>query len=466
MKKTKDLKNSLNKERFQSFIPLANLLSDDFKILSEKLLFLIREHGISRIEPNIENKEELLEFAKYVHQGWKEAQSLIVDRVLKNLALIDELQAELKESHRSRDKTKTKEVRYALNSLKVENKVMRRMIDAIAWAMLKSEHSTVRRLSTKGGHTNFSAHNIKDALSTLEQYNQNDHQIAICCDLTTFIHVGDILVFDYETGETCFVELKSGNKNMALSNLAAFAVESECKFFEQELKEKLLEKDIKHFERLKKQAWVGKTVMDTINHEKGMDHNTGKGVRIYPTTHEPKSYGSRILKCYEQLNVEKTWAIDTIDECLHIGVYNKNDDAFVGFNGWMDIIKCKSPIYNITDSFRIPTSTPFASLNLPTELLKKVIAGEITIILCLDIRAFVDVANSMFPNFLTYADKKRTAQADQENTESLKLEGQAIVGTDDGIVGQGLADRMLFDLRSPKQVIKSLRQALTSEPLS
>lgn len=451
---------AIDQARIQPFTPLANVLSEEFKELCVKLLFLIRENGISRITPDIKNREQLLEFAKYVHQGWKEAQSIVIDRALKNLSEIDELQVQLKESRRSRDKTKAQEIKHLLHRLNVENKVMRRMIDAIAWAMLKSEHSTIRRLSTKGGHVNFSAHNIKDALSTLEQYNQDEHQIAICSDLTTFIHIGDILTFDYKTGETRFIELKSGNKNVALSNLASFSVQSECEFFEQELKSRLPEKDIKHFDRLKKQAWAGKTVMDTLNHERGTDHNTGKGVKIYPTTHEPVSYGERIVKCYEQLNDKKTWAIDTIDDCLHLGVYNQVDHAFVGFNGWMDLIKCKSPIYNITDSFRTPTSTPLASLNLPTELLKKVITGEITIILCLDIRAFVDEANSMFPNFLTYADKKKTAEANREYEQPLILEGQAIVGTDGGIIGQGLADRMLFDLRSPRQVIKSLKEML------
>ncbi|MCD8566373.1 MAG: hypothetical protein LRY36_00275 [Alphaproteobacteria bacterium] len=461
-KKENKPRKVIDKERIRPFALLANVLNDDFKIFCGRLLFLIRENGISRTQPNLENKEEFLEFVKYVHQGWKEAQSIIIDRVLKNLDQIEKLQRKLKEAQQAKNREAVQKITYELNRQKVENTVMRRMVDSIAWSMLKNKPSTIRRLSIKGGHTNFSASNIKDAISTLDLYNKNDYQIALCCDLTTFIHVGDILVFDCQKGLTAFVELKSGNKNLALADLATMAIEAKCDAFEKELNEKLPDKDRRHFERLKKQAQVGKAVSDTLNNERGIDHNTGGNVRIFPTSYGPQSYGSNIVSCYEQLNEQKTWAIDSIDECLHIGVYNRVDQAFVAFNGWMDLIKCTSPIYNITDSFRIPTSTPFAALNLPTRLLEKIIKGEIIILLCLDIRAFMDMANSMFPNFFTYADRKRTAQADRGYMLPLKLEGKAILAND-GIVGQGLADRILFDLQSPKQVIKMFKQMMDSE---
>lgn len=451
---------AINKKRIRPFIPLSNVLSKEFKKLCKRLLFLIRENGISRIEPNLDNREEWLTFAKYVHEGWKEAQSIIIDRTIRNLNEIDILKAEYKDACRSKDRPLGLTIKNKINALQVENSVMRRMIDSIAWAMLHFEHSTIRRLIVKGAHTNFSAQNIKDSIPTLSLYNQNDHHIAICCDLTTFIHVGDILLYDAKNGRTLFVELKSGDKNIALSGLATIAIEAKCKAFENELKKELSETDNKHFERLRKQAKVGKTVVDTINNEKGTDHNTGAGVTIFPTTYEPQSYSPIIKKCYEQLSDTKSWAIETVDECLHIGIYNNNDQAFVGFNAWMDLIGCKSQIYNIMDSFRIPTSTPFASLSLPTELLEKMILGEISLILCLDIKAFVYLANSMFPNFFSYASKKITAKADQEYTQPLKLEGKAVQGPEGAIIGQGVSDRILFDLLTPKQALKMLKQMM------
>lgn len=190
MTKSKTQKSSrrpIDKNRIRPFTPLANVLTDDFKDLCKKLLFLIRENGISQMHPNFENREEVLEFAKYVHQGWKEAQSLIIDRVLNNLIEIEKLDQRLKDFRRARNKDGVQKIKYELNCLKAENTVMRRMIDAIAWAIFKNELSTIRRLSTKGAQTNFSAPNIKDALSTIELYNQNDHLMALCCDLSTFI---------------------------------------------------------------------------------------------------------------------------------------------------------------------------------------------------------------------------------------------------------------------------------------
>lgn len=462
MTKSKTLKPTIDQKRIRPFTPLANILSDDFKDLCKKLLFLIRENGVSQVRPDFNNREQLLEFAKYVHQGWKEAQSLIIERVLNNLSEIERLDQKLKDFRRARNKDGVQKINRELNRLKTENTVMRRMIDAIAWAIFKNELSTIRRLSTKGAQTNFSAFNIKDALSTIELYNQNDHLMALCCDLSTFIHVGDILLFDYEKGLTFFVELKSGEKNMALTKIAEAAAEVQCPIFEDEIKKEMSEKEHKQFKRLKKQVEVGNAITNTLNNEKGTDHNTGGGVRIFTTSHEPHSYGSKIVSCYGQLNEKKTWAIDSIDDCLHLGVYTNVDQAFVAFNGWMDMMKCTSTIYNITDSFRTPAVTPFAALNLPTELLEKVIQGEITIILCLDVARLVEMTNSTFPDFLTYADKKASADADRKFTLPLKLDNKALLANG-GIVGQGLADRIIFDLQRPKQVIKMFYEMITSK---
>jgi hypothetical protein len=464
--RTEEKKNKTSdvpQERIRPFVPLAESLSPEFRTFCERLIFLIRENGISRLTPNLENREEILEFSKYVHEGWKEAQALIIERVLKNLSAISALKADLKNARRARNKDLEKKIDNELHARALENRVMRNMIDSIAWSMLQGETSTIRRLSLKGGHSNFREPNIRDALASLEHFNKSDFEVVICCDLTSFIHVGDLLSFNYLTGQIRFIELKSGSTNAALSKLAQFAVASSCEIFEAQAKDTFTPSEGKQFDRIKRQITKGNQVLDILNNEQGTDPNSGANVRLYPTPYAIMSYASDIVECYEQLSDKKSWAITTVDGCLHVGVYNNPTQAFVAFNGWMDGIKCTSPVYNITDCIRTLHATPFASLGLPTNLLKQIIKGQIMIVMCLDVRAFVEVANTMFPNLLSYADKKASAEADRLHGMPLKLGNQAIATASGGYVGLGLIDRILFGLRRPQQVIRALHLMLDTD---
>jgi len=368
------------RQRMKPFAVFGASLNDDFKQLIERLLFLIREHGISQFKPTPGNREEWLHFAALVHDGWKQAQTIIAEKILRNLTLRDQALLKVKEHHRLKNAAEKEKSIVEASRLQLEIKVLRRILDSIPWAIFKGEHSTIRRLSVRGGQSNLSAQNILDTLPMAHHYNEDPSKVAICTDITSFIHVGDILLADVNAGNVGFVELKSGEKNIALSHAAAFAVESECSAYEMHLKSSLTPTDVQHFDRAKKQLARGNSVVNTINNEGGTDHNTGLEIKICPIARPVECYANEIVACYEELNETKHWSINSIDNCLHLGVYNNLEHAFVGFNGWMDTIHCTSHIYNITDSFRFPWVRPFGSLNLPLEILKKVLRGEITIV--------------------------------------------------------------------------------------
>ena len=183
---------------------------------------------------------------------------------------------------------------------------------------------------------------------------------------------------------------------------------------------------------------------------------------LVPSKLAVELFSTEIVSCYEQLSEDKHWAIASIDNCLHLGVYNDQKSAFIGFNAWMDVEHCTSRIFNITDSFRMPWVRPFGSLDLPLELLQKVFRGEVSIVLCLDVKAFVELANSMFPNYLSVASKSETAAACDEFYEYLQLDGRVINcnSARGWIVGRGVLDRIVFDLQRPSNLLEMQHAAL------
>jgi hypothetical protein len=60
---------------------MANFLKDNFKALVGKLLPLIRDYGIIRFIPKHDIERDHQKFAALVHEGWKQAQIIIVREI-------------------------------------------------------------------------------------------------------------------------------------------------------------------------------------------------------------------------------------------------------------------------------------------------------------------------------------------------------------------------------------------------
>jgi hypothetical protein len=330
------------------------------------------------------------------------------------------------------------------------------MLDVILWTIFACEQSTLRRFYVAGGENNLSVVNIEEAMQAAEELNIESGTMAVCTDMLSQVHIGDLLVQSTEPYKTYFVELKSGKKNVAFSKAAQFAVESQCEHFERMFKADLSVVDRDHFQRAKNQFTRAKIVSDTIQNEKGVDPNTGAEVNISLLNEAPVYWSSAIVECYEALNPQKKWAIRTIEGCVHIGVYSDQRSAFA-FGFWMQSIKCESPVYNLMDSFIIPSSRPLGAMDLPSELARKILTGEVLIILCLDLLKLMEIANSIKEGYLTLASKRDSAEARKNNYSSLEYKGRLIQTNSSegpGYLGMGMVERILFDQHSPVQLLK------------
>ena len=177
-------------------------------------------------------------------------------------------------------------------------------------------------------------------------------------------------------------------------------------------------------------------------------------VKINEIDHPSEFYTHRLVKMWEIIRGGKNWAIDTIDECLFLGMYRDSEMGFVAFNGWMDSLGIKSPVVNINDSFFDPLSRPFMSLHLPTEMLSDLMSGQIIIVMCFDNELFFHRANKTYPGLYLLSDAARTKQP-LENI--LRVGSQGIASYVDGntsFLGNGIESRILFDQQRPDNIIE------------
>jgi len=440
------------------FAPPGKYFSETFQRMALELHHLVTEYGIQNTRAQPETREEFLAFFAHVHDGWKEAQRRIATLLTDRLVRRSEVAALEQQRRRLKDKDGQRAARLQLQQLGLEIVVLRRTLDVILWTIFAGEHSTLRRLFVQGGQHNLSAKNIADAMSAAEHVNKEPQVMGLCTDMLSAVHVGDLLIANRETGEVQFAELKSGERNFAITAVAEFAVQSKCAHFEHIATAEFDETDKKHYTRVKRQAQRNETIVETIRNEGGSDPSTGAQVFIHPTEEPTEIWTHVITSCYEQLSERKSWAIDVVDGCLYVGVYSSQKMAFVGFQAWMAREKCESRIYNLTDSFFDPGTRPLGATLLPFQLREKVLRGEILVIMCLDIVKMIELANHMQPGHMRLATKKETAKMLQKHPMGdFTLKG-LLVKTNEGsgqsmFLGGGFRDRILFDQQRPAQLI-------------
>lgn len=274
---------------FQPFLRLGKYLPEEFMAVAEELLFLVSAYGMSKAPSEPTNEEELGQFFAHVHDGWKEAQVRIAELLTDALARQAAAQADEKEQHRQRNKKGQLEAKRKSHQIRVEIHLLRRTLDVALWTIVQGEHSTLRRLFVVDGNNSLSGKNIAEAMPVANEINEKPLAMAICTDMLSMVHVGDLVVIDRESGEITFVELKSGHKNYVISKAAEFAVESECQAFAHFATADFDQKDAKHYERVKRQAKRNQAIVKTIRDEGGVDQNTGAKVQIEAMGMPPSS---------------------------------------------------------------------------------------------------------------------------------------------------------------------------------
>ncbi|AFE61278.1 hypothetical protein Q7S_25641 (plasmid) [Rahnella aquatilis HX2] len=439
--------------KLRPFMKFWTMFSPEFIGQMQKITRLIRgdEAELARLERDgnmMAGYEACVSSCKTAHKHI--ALSIVV-----RLDEIKELEVKKKEHHRNRQKTQKDECIASIELKKLEIRVLRRTTDALIWEMLGNEASSVRRLPIKADLDNLSKENIIDSLIAADDLNRDPHRLAVVSDMSTFVHVGDLVMFSLQDGFQ-LVEVKSGIKNNELYQAAEFGFTSGCPHFEENfLKDKSVN-DTEQFNRIKNQMIRAGNALEAIHTGEGYDNLMQSPVIIEDRDYQPEFFNENIINLAQEIKGGKKWSIGVIDECLYVGVYPETQMGFVGFNAWVDGTGFKGNITNINESFFDNLSRPFLSLNLPTELLTDMMAGKLLIVMCFDHEKFYERANSRYPGLFTleeYPDNTKN-HARSQNTLHVGSKGIAsLVEGNVSFVGNGYETRILFDLQRPDNLI-------------
>jgi hypothetical protein len=298
----------------------------------------------------------------------------------------------------------------------------------------------------------------------VDEMNKDANKCCICCDLTTFMHVGDVLIIDFNKKDKpiSLIELKEGRINEKLQEVLIQYHQTQCprNIY---LNIRNLEKNERdQIERIIRQQLRIEQAISAINEGEGIDISTGQKLSIPDEEFIIESYEEIIIEMYKEISNEKKWSIRHIDGCLFLGLYNDLRLAEMAFPTWMKEIGVDSPVWNYQNVFNIPLARPPFTLMLPADLIKALVTGKIAMRMCLHIPFWINNINGKYEEVrLELESTKKSRRLDFKTIDFIRYNNQYVkykTKQSFGYVGSGILSKILFDFYRP---IDSMRPMLT-----
>ena len=291
------------------------------RLLTRSVTDLDRFSTPDKIKDNYSN------FIRECHKSWKEAENLLIEKIL-----LIESDLEL-----LRKNKKHSSVEKNIN-LKVGLKIILELFfNTYIWITMNWDRSSVKKIFKGPKFGSLHHQNVQSVLKYINDINKSPDVFAVPLDFCSFSCIADILKVTYseenKSIEYDIIEAKSGRVNKEILETVASAKDvSYFDFFD-----KYGEKGIKQMERCFRQQLNMSKNKDLIHANPGIYENPDNSEQklfIVSDNSVSQSYTDTIVRLLEASDHDN-FAVDIVDECLVIGVIN-NKDAKIAALGEFD----------------------------------------------------------------------------------------------------------------------------------
>lgn len=428
----------------------------------KNLIYYVLQYGIHRstIKADMPNPsyDEMVAFVTNVHKGFMLAQESVVRNLTEVLQQKKKANQQLKIDNRERNTVAKKADQDLLNKLKYQECVFRKVIDSIAFILLRYELSDARRLYCGEEPIDITDSNLQSCIKYSQEIYQKDPMtFALISDLSSFIQAGDILQYRY--GEkVSLIELKEGVVNEKVLETIRFCEKSRCDMF---LK-LTLEQEGPRFERqlfrTVKQIQKDQSIVDVINTGCGTDMFTGLNVNVMQGNVEFETFTETVKKLLKDARA-KGYAISVIDGCLPIGVYYNAKFPKEMFAHWMKVSKIDAPIIDLRQSIFDPTAYPIFLLGIPQNSLMDIVLGRVSVLMSLDVNQWLSPLQKDGYKIELMSEKKMKSIyiTKQNRIHPIRTEGKCVVIEKEKaqmLLQGGLLGRMFTMFNTPSSMRK------------
>jgi hypothetical protein len=370
--------------------------------------------------------------------------------------------------------------------------LLRKISDGIAIQMLAGKTFWARRLAFHDDVPAVPLDVIQPTLQTANQLNQESRQtFALVADLSTFIHVADLLRVDFRshTPIVSLIELKSGRVNeMLMTQLEQYNPSEESL--------RLVEHDSRIPERYKAQAKRMlrqrirvSQIQEILATDQGTDIRFGRPIMLTENEMEEESYGP-LLNDLCATAREDGLAAGSVNRCIHLGVgFGQEPEVakrqaidalnYAIVQHLMEPPRGFSTVLEEIDSI-IPKSEWFKFFDLlhsnlvsvpchplvlwPMERnhLMSLITGELFALVAFDITGFLWLGRQLGLDISLSSRKVATQSAQEYGSSNVPTwSGRAVTISNGGVnLLSGFFSRFINDLTTPLPLLKEISKTI------
>jgi hypothetical protein len=438
---------------------------DPLVIFEQKARIIYRlacKHGTVHSLLGSDGKPSRESFLRACHNGFAEAQELIIVELLLVQKALKQLKHDLKSARSQRDKIATTKIHQEIEIENFKECILRKLADSIAWHIIGGQNYIARRLCLlTNSRPSLESSNLPSVIQVANDYNkENPLNFALVSDITSFIQIGDVLLVS-PTGLK-IIEVKEGQKNLEASSLLAeLRDDATC---EQQLRELNLKDNLREqMQRMLRQQNRQDQVINLLNTGVGKDAATGSAVAIVDVEYPEERYYDELRKLLCQLGAGKDWAYTVIDTGLHIGVYQGQWREF-GAN----LLRASAfdfedadenyPVTSLRESLNQALVEPLFVKDLAEDQIFDIAFGRVSVLALLRVDHMLHLFEEMGVSAQLLPPKRSRREQDKDSKHKLLIhQGCCIeVKTASGtkILGDGIGTRILYDTMTPRCVVR------------
>jgi len=340
--------------------------------------------------------------------------------------------------------------------------LLRGIADAMAWQLLGHQLAHARRFFKSTAQPDLYNSNFESVVfAAKETLKDKPDAMSLISDLTSFIQVGDLLVYEPEKGLT-IAEVKEGSMNAKIGDFMKFYIESRCDRSLYYFAKQEGELAVKQLQRMARQASRMSHVSSVLGTGHGVDPDTNEEIRIPEPFFPIETWDDKLNNTLQQAN-SKGWALDVIDNCLFLSVY-ASDHMRVGghilFNAWFDKMggTPECPRSLLIDCMRNPLALPIFSRNISDEDKFDVLFGRKQVCMGICIASLLSECEKVGFS-VRFATNKEQGRLNQMGKRPYKHQGKVVFigkGNKEFVLMDGIFLRVMFHGQSPISVIRTI----------
>lgn len=433
--------------------------------------------------------EDKRKFVISCHDGYTEGQRLLVEEMVRIQKDTATTTSTRKTARTDRNKDEEIKASIRLEILSFHEQVLRKLADALAWALVGHRRWQIKRFYLGGTPPRLESSNYESLLRAADQIHaDNPLAFALISDLTSAIQVGDLLIMNIDdegARSLAIAEVKEGRVNEEVMEFLDRFMGNPSLEAIDEFHESHGKHGIDQADRMMKQIGRMDTVLHAFKHNEGTDLHSGMPLILPEEETLTETYETELRSMVEQAQADGM-AFEVIDEWLAVGVFDpsKVEHVELAFAHklfhWFYEGDCPDPTgmtradyakalnipFGVHEVGRRVIDTPLARpiflAPLSPDQIMDVVVGRLRILACIDFNRFVASAHAAGID-LEWSTEKQARREASAKHPPLIVNGRFMTIVQDGItltLGDGVFAQVLYDFLRPKYALPSLVNGL------